>query len=322
LKYKFQDSSAFFAIGGTDVNIFGGGTIDGKGQVWYDLFVTEPTAKRPLLFVIDGLKGGTMSNLNMVNPPNWFNLIANSTNIVIDKMDLKVAAVGNPAKNTDGWDTYRSSNVVIQNSIIDNTDDCVSFKPNSTQVLVQNLRCNGSHGISVGSLGQYVGVVDIVEDILIYNTSMSNAGDGARIKVFPGAPDNVTLSSGGGSGYVKNVVYDKYDVQNVDWPIEVTGCYTVNDPVDCASRPPQFHISDVLFKDFTGVASKKNDPYVATVACPSEQACENIRTENFQVKSPTGKSEAKCSNVSPDLSWYKVICHTNRNGRLMRRSLV
>ncbi len=60
------------------------------------------------------------------------------------------------AKNTDGWDVYRSDSVVIQNSHINNGDDCVSFKPNSTQIVVQNLVCNGSHGISVGSLGQYI----------------------------------------------------------------------------------------------------------------------------------------------------------------------
>jgi galacturan 1,4-alpha-galacturonidase len=281
------------------VNIFGGGLIDGHGQVWYDLFAKNSTTLRPLLFVIDGLNGGTMSNLRMLNPPNWFNLIQNSKNVVVDKMDLKVAPLGtNPAKNTDGWDTYRSSNIVIQNSVIDNTDDCVSFKPNSTQILVQNLRCNGSHGISVGSLGQYVGVVDIVEDVLIYNTSMTNAGDGARIKVFPGAPDNVTLSSGGGSGYVKNVVYDTYDVRSVDWAIEVTGCYTAKSAADCAARPPNFHISDVLFKDFTGVTSKKYSPKVATISCPSETACENIRAENFAVTSLIGTNDVVCSNVS------------------------
>lgn len=36
-------------------------------------------------------------------------------------------------------------------------EDCVAFKPNSTNILIQNLVCTGSHGISVGSLGQYVG---------------------------------------------------------------------------------------------------------------------------------------------------------------------
>lgn len=50
--------------------------------------------------------------------------------------------------------------------------DCVSFKPNSTFVLVQNLFCNGSHGISVGSLGQYVGEFDIVSDVYVYNVSL------------------------------------------------------------------------------------------------------------------------------------------------------
>lgn len=53
--------------------------------------------------------------------------------------------------------------------------DCVSFKPNTTDIIVQNLHCNGSHGISVGSLGQYEGEVDIVENVLVYNISMFNA---------------------------------------------------------------------------------------------------------------------------------------------------
>ena len=69
--------------------------------------------------------------------------------------------------NRNSWDTYRSDNIVIQNSRIDNGDDCVSFKPNSTNIVVQNLICNGSHGISVGSLGQYVGEVDIVKNIYV-----------------------------------------------------------------------------------------------------------------------------------------------------------
>lgn len=41
-------------------------------------------------------------------------------------------------------------------------------------MLVQNLWCNGSHGISVGSLGQYVGQSSIVENIYVYNASMHN----------------------------------------------------------------------------------------------------------------------------------------------------
>lgn len=123
-----------------------------------------------------------------------------------------------PVKNSDGWDTYRSDHVVIQNSVIDNTDDCVSFKPNSTNIVVQGLKCNGSHGISVGSLGQYVEQYDIVENVYIYNNTMSNAGDAARIKVWPGVHSDFEpiLSGGGGSGYVKNITYERYESVNND----------------------------------------------------------------------------------------------------------
>lgn len=59
--------------------------------------------------------------------------------------------------------------------MINNDDDCVSFKPNSTNILVSNLNCTGSHGISVGSLGQYASEVDIVANITVKGVSMSNA---------------------------------------------------------------------------------------------------------------------------------------------------
>ncbi|KAL4880405.1 pectin lyase fold/virulence factor [Aspergillus karnatakaensis] len=135
----------------------------------------------------------------MHNPPNWFNLIANSFDILISDLNLQ---------NTDGWDTYRSHNVVIQDSVIANTDDCVSFKPSSTSAIVQNPSCTGSHGISVGSLGQYIGEVDLVEDIYVYNITMANAGNFARIKVWAGAEASADGLSGGGTGAVRNVTYD------------------------------------------------------------------------------------------------------------------
>lgn len=58
----------------------------------------------------------------------------------------------------------------------------------------------------MGSLGQYKGETDIVEDVYIYNISMTNASDGARIKVWPGIETEFQslLNGGGGLGRVKN----------------------------------------------------------------------------------------------------------------------
>ena len=68
-----------------------------------------------------------------------------SNNVIYDNITITSKSTSDhEAKNTDGWDTYRSDNVVIQNSVINNGDDCVSFKPNSTNILVSNLDCTGS----------------------------------------------------------------------------------------------------------------------------------------------------------------------------------
>lgn len=62
--------------------------------------------------------------------------------------DLNLSAVwstGESTPNTDGWDIFRSDSVVLQNSVINNGDDCVSFKPNSTNVVVQVGRLRVPH---------------------------------------------------------------------------------------------------------------------------------------------------------------------------------
>ena len=177
--------------------------------------------------VTDGLHGGSITGLKFRHSPNWHNLIANSSDILISDIDIFSRSTShNEAKNLDGWDTYRSDNVIIQNSVLDHDDDCVSFKPNSTNVIIQGLVCNGSHGISVGSLGQYPEYFDIVEDVYIYNTSMSNAVDSARIKVWPGSETDFQpgLGGGGGAGRVRNVTYDTFEIINNDRAITIDQC--------------------------------------------------------------------------------------------------
>lgn len=117
--------------------------------------------------------------------------------------------------------------------------DCVSFKPNSTNVVVQNLVCVGSHGISIGSLGQYEGETDIVENLQIYNISMTNASDFARIKVWPGVQTDFQthLKGGGGLGYVRNVTYDLLYSNNNDRAITITQCYGQSNETLCNEYP-------------------------------------------------------------------------------------
>lgn len=56
-----------------------------------------------------------------------------------------------------------------------------------------------------------VGEIDNVEDIYVYNITMKNSTDGARIKVWPGLnPENPKPDQGGGSGRVRNITYEQF----------------------------------------------------------------------------------------------------------------
>jgi galacturan 1,4-alpha-galacturonidase len=314
-KFIFQNVTSFFKLGGNDVNIYGGGTIDGNGQVWYDLYAANIYTLRPVLIGIDGLHNSILSDLVLRYSPEYYHFVANATNVIFDNINIAGHSTSiNVAKNTDGWDTYRSSGLVIQNSVINNGDDCVSFKPNSTDILVQNLWCNGSHGISVGSLGQYKGEYDIVQNVYVFNVSMHNTTDGGRIKVWPNTPSAVSgdLQGGGGSGMVKNITYDTMLIDNVDYAIEVDQCYGQSNLTLCLEFPSPLTITDVLFKNFNGKTSKKYQPEIGTFACSSATVCNNIVASGINVVSPNGTNLAYCLNVpQADLD---VTCTTEYLG--------
>ncbi|KAG0652189.1 Galacturan 1 [Hyphodiscus hymeniophilus] len=307
-KFGFQNVTSFFKLGGNDVNIYGGGTLNGNGQVWYDLYAANIYTLRPVLIGIDGLKNSIVSDLLLRYSPEYYHFVANATNVIFDNINIfGLSTSTNVAKNTDGWDTYRSTGVTIQNSVINNGDGKQIFPP-FTNILVQNLWCSGSHGISVGSLGQYVGEYDIVENIYVFNISMHNATDGGRIKVWPNTPSALSgdLQGGGGSGRVQNVTYDTFFIDNVDYAIEVDQCYGQSNLTLCLEYPSPLTITDIVFKNFDGKTTKKYQPDIATFACSSAAVCNNIVASDINVVSPNGTNLAFCQNV--DTTVLDVNC--------------
>lgn len=72
---------------------------------------------------IDGLNNSILSDLVLRYSPEYYVFLANSTNVVFNNFDISgYSQSDNVAKNTDGWDTYRSSDITIMNSVINNGD--------------------------------------------------------------------------------------------------------------------------------------------------------------------------------------------------------
>jgi len=284
--FPFQTQITFWILGGKNIVLTGGGTLDGAGQAWYDAFASNSSLLRPITMTIFQATNVLVKNIKMINSPEWFNLVNEGKNVTFENIDINAVSTSvHGPSNTDGWDIYRSDQVTIKNSVINNGDDCVSFKPNSTNILVSNLNCNGSHGISVGSLGQFAGMFDIVENVTSTNIKMSNAQNGARIKCWAGP--NV------GSGIVKNVTFENFSELNVDNPVVIDQCYMTN-ATACAQFPSNTFIQDVLFTDITGTSS---GPLVASLACSPDGRCSNIEVENFNLSAPTGPPKFTCQNV-------------------------
>lgn len=103
-KQVYQNATTFFQLGGTDVNVYGDGTLDGNGQVWYDLYAADALILRPVLVGIIGLNGGTIGPLKLRYSPQWYHFVANSSNVLFEGIDISgYSKSKNVAKNTDGW---------------------------------------------------------------------------------------------------------------------------------------------------------------------------------------------------------------------------
>uniref|UniRef100_A0A0W0FB77 galacturonan 1,4-alpha-galacturonidase n=1 Tax=Moniliophthora roreri TaxID=221103 RepID=A0A0W0FB77_MONRR len=286
-QFEFQNQSTFWLLGGENIVLDGGGTVDGSGQAWYDRLASNSTLQRPISLTIFQGTNVVIKDITMINSPEWFNLVNESRNVTYSNITIHAESTSsNGPDNTDGWDTYRSDSVVIKNSVIVNGDDCVSFKPNSTNIFVSNLNCTGSHGISVGSLGQYPQFFDIVENVTSINICMTDARRGPRIKAWAGADV--------GSGIVRNITFMNFVVENVDNPVVIDQCYKT-DADACAANPSNTFIEDIYFDGISGTSSGS---IAATLECSPGGRCSNINVNNFDLSPVNGGTlEFTCQNV-------------------------
>lgn len=128
---------------------------------------------------------------------------------------------------------------------------------------------------------------------------MSNASDGARIKVWPGSASALSgdLQGGGGSGAVTNITYDGMAISNVDYAIEITQCYGQKNITLCNQYPSNLTISDITIRNFEGTTSDKYDPLVGYLVCSSPQVCSDIHIKNVNVVSPSGTNLYECGSI-------------------------
>ncbi|XP_021906641.1 probable polygalacturonase At1g80170 isoform X2 [Carica papaya] len=200
------------------LQVEGGGTINGRGQKWWDCKVnkTSPYHRAPtvrasfccsiclfqywiLLSLSNGIAMGfilltiilqamtfhrcknlKVHNLKLINSQQMH--IAFTTCNQVKASHLEVIAPAS-SPNTDGIHISNSHNVKIKNSIVRTGDDCISIVSNSSKIQIRNIFCGPGHGISIGSLGESGSWVQ-VHDVKVDGAFLFNTDNGLRIKTW------------------------------------------------------------------------------------------------------------------------------------------
>ncbi|KAJ5494828.1 Glycoside hydrolase family 28 [Penicillium fimorum] len=300
--YSFQKSITFWVWGGQDIKIFGKGTLNGNGQEWYNAFagleVLDPsnTFYRPILFVTDNATRVSVEGITQLNSPCWTNFFVRTKDVSFDDVFINAYSTNASAlpKNTDGFDSFNVDGLSVTNTRVDIGDDCFSPKPNTTNIFVQNLWCNNTHGVSMGSIGQYSGVEDIIENAWIENVTLLNGQNGVRLKAWAG--ENV------GFGRINNVTYKNVHIENTDAPIVLDQCYFDVDEATCAKYPSSVNFTNVTFENIYGTSSGKNGKVIGDLTCSPNAVCSGIQLSEIDVTSPAGGPPViTCDGISGDI---------------------
>lgn len=121
-----------------NVEISGGGTIDGNGKKWWDKYwalrkeyepkglrwASDYDAERVRLLVVSNSSDVTLENLSLKRSGFWTVQILYSDYVTVDGIKIS----DNEGPSTDGVDVDSSARVLIQNCDIDNNDDDICLK--------------------------------------------------------------------------------------------------------------------------------------------------------------------------------------------------
>jgi len=143
-----------------NVSLTGGGLINGQGAMWWEIRKNKTLLhERPRLVECMFCNNLLMENITFSDPGFWTLHPYASNNVTIRNI-----AILNPidSPNTDGIDPDSTSNVLIFNSVVAVGDDCIAIKSGideagrafghpSEDILIEQLECVYSNGISIGS---------------------------------------------------------------------------------------------------------------------------------------------------------------------------
>lgn len=191
---------------------------------------------------------------------------------------------------------------------MDNGDDSISVKANSTNVLVENCDFYTGLGFAVGSIGQYGkhlwpsearfffllpppffaaadenkdGAFETIENITVRNITINNQMRyGAYVKTWTGNSTGYPPNGGGGGlGYAANITFEDFRLKNASGIFGLTQCTSYNSATgNCDTS--LFNIRDLVLRNWSGTATSD---VVAEMQCSAASPCTGVVVEGIDI---------------------------------------
>jgi polygalacturonase len=259
-----QGSNVFLkflaAEGVEDVRVSGPGTIDGRGQRWWERFLELKAEKRekefprPQAIYVSKSRRVALEGFTSVNPPNSHCSFRDCRDLTFRGLTMTAP---DESPNTDAINLGRTKNVLITSCTISTGDDNVALvssgeatDANVTEnVTIRDCMFGFGHGVSIGS---YTSAG--LRDITVENVTFDKTVNGIRIK-----------SEMDRGGEVRQVTYRNLSMTGVRYPIVITSWYpkwprnpAQAEPATGASLP---RYADILIENVT-LTDCKNGPVI------------------------------------------------------------
>jgi galacturan 1,4-alpha-galacturonidase len=302
----FQNQSTVWFFGGNDVVLdgHGVGTIDGNGQVWYDFVNGQSNyPHRPMSITVWGFNNSVMTGMRFRQSQMWTMAILYSHDSILSDIYVNNTSTGASTSNTDGADTVWTDNLVFRGWTVDNGDDAIAIKQNSTNILIEDCTFYRGQGFALGSIGQYDDQWVIIENVLARNITTHGTKYAGYVKTWTGDTVGYPPNGGGGGlGYVRNVTLDGFTLDdNRAETFSVSQCtnYEGGDG-DCDSS--QMTIEDIVVRNIQGTQDSSK---VANLYCSAAGGCSDITFENIEVTDEDDELAYQylCASVTSPHGW-------------------
>ncbi|EPS62496.1 hypothetical protein M569_12294, partial [Genlisea aurea] len=257
-----------------EMTLTGTGTIEGKGQKWWDLpckphrgpngsTLPGPCDSPTLIrfFISSNL---VLTGLRIQNSPQFHIKFDGCQEVFIDKLSISSPKL---SPNTDGIHIENTKSVGIYNSLIGNGDDCISIGPGCSDVDIESVTCGPSHGISIGSLGVHNSHA-CVSNITVRNAFIKNSDNGLRIKTWQG-----------GTGSVSGITFENIQMENVRNSVIIDQYYCLTKA--CRNETSAVYLTDVTYRNIKGTYDVQTPPI--HFACSETVACTNITMSEVEL---------------------------------------